>query len=329
MSKILILTSQKRVKRFFDLTTLPEDFELIFAEELKTDDEILERAFDADFIFADAIQEVSRKLIEGMPHLKLIHSEGVGYNKIDLEAAKERGIFVCNNAAANAVCVAEHAIMLMLAVHKRLLEGDMMVRTGRQIQAKGAFIMDGLPELSSCNVGLIGFGMIAKETAKRLKAFGCEISYFDIKRDEENEEALGVSYRSADEIIKNCDIISLHLPVTPKTIGFIDKKKFAMMKPSALLINTARGEIVVQEDLVDALTNGKIAGAGLDTLYPEPVLADNPLLALPEECRYKVLFTPHTAGGSLQALQKMHTTTWSNIIAVTEGKRPINIVNGL
>ncbi|PKM52917.1 MAG: GyaR protein, partial [Firmicutes bacterium HGW-Firmicutes-5] len=149
MTKILILTSTKRVEKFSDLSGIPKDWELIFGENLNTDDAVLQAAGDADYIFADAVREVNRTLIDNMPNLKLIHSEGVGYNKIDIQAAKEKNIYVCNNTAANSAAVAEQTILLILGLQRRLLEGDQMVRNGQQIQAKGSFILDGIPELGS------------------------------------------------------------------------------------------------------------------------------------------------------------------------------------
>lgn len=327
MPKVLILTSKKRVLKFSDLTSIPEDWKLIFGEELNTDDAVLQAAGDADFIFADAIRAISKTLIDHMPNLKLIHSEGVGYNKIDLDAAKEKGIYVCNNTAANSTAVAEHTILLMLGLQRRLLEGDHLVRSGQQIQAKGSFILDGIPELGSCHIGLVGLGSIAIETAKRLQPFGAKLSYFNRSRKIQAEEELGLSYLCLEDLCQQCDIISLHLPVARETTGIINQKLLALMKPTALLINTARGELVVQEDLANALSNGQIAGAGLDTMSPEPVTLDNPLLNLPEDCQYKLLFTPHIAGTTKPAFEKMHRTVWANISTVSKGERPINIVN--
>nr|WP_320026157.1 2-hydroxyacid dehydrogenase [uncultured Acetobacterium sp.] len=327
MTKVLILTSRKRMEKFSDLSELPKDWELIYGEELITDSDVLNAASDADFIFADAVREVSKTLIDNMPHLKLIHSEGVGFNKIDITAAREKGVYVCNNTAVNSTAVAEHTILLMLALQRRLLEGDQMVRNGQQIQAKGSFILDGIPELGSCHVGLVGMGSIAMETAKRLKPFGSKLSYFNRSRKSEAENELGMTYLPLEELCQQCDIISLHLPVTSETTGLINTSLLMLMKPTALLINTARGELVVQEDLVTALISGQIAGAGLDTMYPEPVTLDNPLLNLPEACHYQLLFSPHIAGTTKQAFEKMHRTVWSNILAVSKGNRPINIVN--
>ncbi|WKY48131.1 NAD(P)-dependent oxidoreductase [Eubacteriaceae bacterium ES3] len=329
MTKVLILTSKKRIEKFSDLSIIPNDWEFIYAEELEKDEKILEIGADADFIFADAIREISSKLIENMPKLKLIHSEGVGYNKIDLEAARKKNIYVCNNTAANSGAVAEQTILLMLALQRRLFEGDFLVRNGKQMQAKGSFILEGIPELASAHVGLIGLGAIGIETAKRLKAFGCKVSYFNRTPKPELEEKLGIASLSLQDLCKNCDIISLHLAVTPETTGIVNQELFSLMKPSALLINTARGELIVQEDLATALKNKNIAGAGLDTLYPEPVTLDNPLLNLPDPCHYKLIFAPHTAGTTIQAFEKMHQTVWSNFLAVTNNEYPINCVNGL
>ncbi len=327
MVKVLVLTSKGRVGKFFDINTLPKDWELVYGEALKTDEELLNLAGDADFIFVDAIREISKHLIDQMPNLKLIHSEGVAYNKIDTEAAKAKNVFVCNNAGANAPAVAEHAVMLMIGLLRRLLEGDMMVRTGKQIEAKGSFILDGITEISACHVGFVGFGVIAKETAKRLKPFGCKMSCFDIYRNEDAEKQLGVAYMPVEELLKECDIISLHLPVTKDTENFINEERLALMKSNALIINTARGEIVDQDALAKALVQGKVAGLGTDTLNPEPVTLDNPLLNLPSEHRYKVLFTPHIAGTTLQAFATMHKTSWENMMSVIKGDRPKNIVN--
>jgi phosphoglycerate dehydrogenase-like enzyme len=329
MTKVLILTSSKRVEKFSDHSNIPSDWELIYAENLVSDEDVLKIGADADFIFADAIREVSANLINHMPKLKLIHSEGVGYNKIDCQAAHKKKIYVCNNTAANSAAVAEQAILLMLALQRRLLEGDNLVRSGQQIQAKGSFILDGIPELGSAHVGLVGMGAIAIETAKRLKAFGSKISYFNRSKKPELESTLGMSYVSLEALCRSCDIISLHLPVTADTNGIINQKLFSLMKPEALLINTARGELVVQEDLAAALENKVIAGAGLDTLYPEPVTPDNPLLNLSDSCHYKLLFTPHTAGTTIQAFAKMHRTVWTNFLAVANNEHPVNCVNGL
>lgn len=326
--KVAILTSQPRVEKYYDLSTLPKDWELLFFSADFTDEEVLRRAGDADFIFADAIAPVSRTLIEGMPNLKMIHSEGVAYNRYDLEAARERGVYVCNNAAANSASVAEHAVLLMLALNRRLMEGDRMVRQGRQIQTKTRYILEGLPELYACHVGLIGFGAIGQATARLLRAFGSRVSYCAAHRKPPQlEQELGVQWLEQEELASQCDIVSLHLPVTPQTTGLVDARFLAQMKPSALLINTARGEIVDQPALAAALEEGRIAGAGLDTLSPEPVQPDNPLLNLSPEAAAKVIFSPHVAGTTRSVFYSVHRFVWENFQKCARGERPDNLVN--
>jgi lactate dehydrogenase-like 2-hydroxyacid dehydrogenase len=326
--KVLIMTSKARVEKFYDLSTLPPDWELVFAGAFPSPGELRTLGADADFIFVDAVSRIDAALIESMPRLKLIHSEGVGYNGIDIAAAARRGVCVCNHAAVNSGAVAEHAILLMLAVMRRLVEGDALVRAGRQIDAKEQFILDEIPELGSCRIGLVGFGAIGRETARRLRGFGCELRYCSRKRAPEDVEAdCGAERLDFENLLASCDIISLHLSANAETAGIIDRKALSLFKPGALLINTARGELVDQKALAEALICGRVGGAGLDTLSPEPVRADNPLLHLPESCRHKIVFSPHIGGTTKQFFMRAHHDVWQNFMAVAAGRKPENIVN--
>ena len=325
--KIGILTNRERVEQFYDLSTLPQDWQLIFAGETKTEEEVLQLLPDADALFADVIRPISRRLIMALPSLKLIQSEGVGYNKFDLAAATERGIYVCNNAAGNSGAVAEQTILLMLALLRRLQEGDTLERQGKQIIAKTQFILDGIYELQACRVGLIGFGAIGQEVAKRLQAFGCSVAYY-CRQPLPQAKSYGAVYTPLPELLQQSHIISLHLPVTPETQNFLDAAKLQQMRQGAILINTARGEVMDQQAVAAALKSGTLAAAGFDTLAPEPVPADHPLLQLPEHLRYRVLFSPHIGGTTYQAFAGMHRHAWQNMLAISRGERPTNIVNG-
>ncbi len=328
--KILVRAPEERVRQFYDLGSLPSDWELVWAGFERDTATLLGLAGDADAIFVDAVEPIPAELISQMPNLKIIHSEGVGFNMVDCDAAADHGVFVCNNKGANAKAVAEQTILLMLALLRRMAEGDMMVRSGKQIDAKGQFIMDGLHELSELKIGIVGLGDIGKITAEKLHAFEPEILYYDIFRLSPEEEAeRRIHYLPIDELLQTCDIVSLHVAVFPDTINLMNRERFSLMKPTALLINTARGELVNQQDLIWALAEGEIAGAGLDCLTPEPVLPDNELLQAPEELRYKLLYSPHIGGVTVGSFIRMHKTVWENITAVSEGKRPINIVNGI
>ncbi len=327
--KVLLMTSKERVKRYSDLSSLPKHWTLVFAEYESNTQKLLNMGGDADVIFVDAIQPVTEELINSMPNLKLIHSEGVGYDRIDIKAAARKGVFVCNNAAANSKAVAEQAILLMLSVLRRTVEGNTAVRQGKQIEAKSKWSLEGIKELWSCHVGIIGMGAIGRETAKRLKAFESKVSYYSRHRLPKNlEEELGAHYLPFEDILKQCDIVSLHLPANAETRNLMDLEKFSIMKPSAILINTARGDIVNQDDLIAALKNNLIAGAGLDTISPEPVTIDNPLIQLPKEILSKITFSPHIGGVTEQAFADMHRFVWDNIKRIDQGNRPKNIVNG-
>jgi phosphoglycerate dehydrogenase-like enzyme len=326
--KVLWLAPEERSRRFHDLDSLPKELELDFIGSFPDEDEVIRRGADADFIIADAVSTVNKAMIEAMPNLKLIHSEGVGHEGFDLAAASAHDIYVCNCTGINAGGVAEQAILLMLAVLRRLLEGDAKVRAAQQIETKNLYIMEGIPELGEQKVGLVGFGAIGKETAKRLRAFGCEVFYTNRNRASDAiETECGVKYLNLDDLLKTCDIVSLHIASTKETFKYIGEAEFAKIKLGAVLINTARGEIVDQEALVRALKDGRLSGAGLDTLYPEPVQPDNPLLHLPDELKNKVTFSPHVGGTTRQAFQKAATIIRENLFACIEGRRPTNIVN--
>ncbi|QAT49376.1 GyaR protein [Caproiciproducens sp. NJN-50] len=328
--KVLILTSKRRIEKYTDFSKIPGDWKLVFLDSVYEEEEAIQKGGDADFIVVDAVSPVSRRLIGQMPKLRLIHSEGAGFERIDLQAAREAGVYVCNNASLNSGAVAEQAILLMLALLRRFQEGDNLVRRGKQGQAKSSFILDGITELESCHVGIVGFGSIGKATAKRLLAFGSKVSYYGRHRlGAEEEKKFGVSYLPLSELAASCDIVSLHLPVTPETTGLIDREFLRRMKPSAVLVNTARGEIVDQAALADALESGTIAGAGLDTLSPEPATLENPLLRLSENCRYRVIFSPHIGGTTNGVFYRLHRNIWNNLFLSAEGKRPNNVVNGL
>lgn len=328
--KTLVLGDQARVNKYRSYCNIPKDMELIFANPYLSDKEILAVGKDADFIMSDPMGKVSTILISSMPNLKLIHSEGVGYNKIALETAKERGIYVCNGQGINAAAVAEQTILLMLGLLRSVLEGDSQVRAAKQTEMKERLMVEGIIELRDCHVGLVGFGAIAKETAIRLQAFGCKISYYSRNRkNEETEKEYGITYMPLEDLAKKCDIISLHVPVTKETEKMINKDFISLMKPNAYIINTARGDIVDQEALRDALEKGRIAGAGLDTLSPEPVRPDNPLLNLSEGAKQRVLFSPHLGGITVGTFIRSHSLIWDNINRVINGERPVNIVNNM
>ena len=327
--KILILGTEARYRAYQPDMPFIGRQELVFLDKDSTEDTILAAGGGAEVLFVDAITPVSGALMERMPSLRMVHSEGVAFDRIDLAAARDRGIYVCNNKGCNAGAVAEQAILLMLMLLRRALEGDRAVREGRQMEMKERCMREGLRELSECRVGLIGFGDIAKATAQRLAPFGCEVFYNSRhRRSRDEEETFGVTYLSQEELVSSCDIVSLHCAVTDQTRNMVNAAFLQRMKSTAYLINTARGDLVDNQALREALMAGTIAGAGLDTVAPEPVAADHPLVTMPAPGRDRLVFSPHLGGITEGSFRRAHLHMWRNAERVADGHRPDNIVNG-
>ncbi len=326
--KLLAIGDAQRIQKYLPDLPIVGQVELMCVGRGTPDADILATAADADFLLADAVSPVSEDLIAGMPNLKLVHSEGVAFDKIDLEAARARDIYVCNNAGANAAAVAEQTILLMLACLKFARTGDAAVRDGEQIVMKERLMLEGIRELGDCTVGLVGLGAIGTQVARRLAAWDCPLRYFNrSRRSSEVEEDLGVAYVPLEQLAAECDIVSLHVPVTPDTENLVDVAFLARMKDDAILINTARGELVDQHALAATLEAGKLAGVGFDTLSPEPVQIDHPLLNLSPEATARTFFSPHIAGVTEGMFKRAHHMVWSNIARVVAGETPLNIVS--
>ena len=315
--KIVILGAEARYRAYQPAMPFIQQQELVFLDKDSTEAEILAAGADAEVLFVDAITVVSAALMEHMPCLRLIHSEGVAFDRIDLSAARERGIYVCNNKGCNAGAVAEQTVLLILMLLRHALEGDEAVRAGRQMEMKERCMVEGITELSACKVGLVGFGDIARAAAERLVPFGCELYYYTKRRRlPEEEKKYHVTYLPLEELAEKSDIVSLHCAVTEETRNLVD---------AALL----RGDLVDNEALRQALLEGRIAGAGLDTLSPEPVPAGHPLTALPPEVQRKVVLAPHLGGITEASFRRAHAHMWRNVEHLAAGERPDNIVNGL
>lgn len=246
---------------------------------------------EADYVVCRAAA-MTDEIFSQLPNLKLLQKWGVGYDKIDVEAAGARGIPVAVCVGGNALPVAELTVTLMLSVLRnsvalasRMKQGDW----ARNEFAERSYLLHGK------TVGLLGIGNIAKQVAQILKGgFACNILYYDVFRlTSEQEAALGVTYADLDTLMRESDVVSVHVPLLESTAGMIDRSKLALMKPTACLINTSRGGVVNEADLIDALESGQILGAGLDTYEKEPLDASSPLLHL--DC---VVTTPHAGGNT-------------------------------
>lgn len=328
MKKLLVIGREGRLIKYAPEPDKLKEYDIVYAPVGARDEELLTKGKDADFILMDAIGSISGNVIRQMTNLKLIHSEGVGYQGVDLDAAKECGVYVCNCKGMNASAVAEQAVLLMLGVLRDVCGGDRSVRAGRQIETKEAYMIEGsLTELSECTVGLIGFGDIAKATAKILHSFGAKVVYTKkIPAPSEIEAQYHASFLPQNELLAVSDIVSLHAPVNDETRYMVDASFFEAMKDTAYLINTSRGELVDSETLVDALESGRIAGAGLDTIDGEPVKPDNPLLQISEEAGKKLLLSCHIGGITRASFSRGYAMILEAMEKVSRGEKPANIV---
>ncbi len=328
--KILILGPKDRYDAYAPdfLPQLP--VELIFARQYPSALQAAEAHPDSEIVLVDAITPVGADLMDRLPHLKLIHSEGVAYNCIDLQAARERGIFVCHNKGFNASSVAEHTIMLMLMILRHGITGHRAVVEGRQIQMKEACMAAKGPELREQIVGLVGMGDIGQAVARLLRPFGCQLYYYTAhRRPTELEQELGITYLPLGELAAQCTMLSLHCAVNDHTRHMVDAALLEKMRPGTILVNTARGELIDNLAVRQALIDGKLGGIAMDTLYPEPTPADHPLVALPPEVADKAVYSAHLGGNTGGSFARGHWNMWNSVRLLIEGKRPNYIVNGL
>ena len=324
MVKLLVLEEKSVFERHAP-AELKKNSEITLLSQFTPVGEILTQAQDAEILLVNPTIAVGRELIEGLPNLKLIQTEGVGFEGVDLAAAGERGVFVCNCRGVNARAVAEHTVMLMLCCLRDVINGYSDVLEGRQNEKKVWYMKTGqLRELGDCTVGFVGYGAIGKEAARLTKAFGARTLYYKPHPGDEDY----AEYCSLDDLLAQSDIVSLNLPLTAETENMADREFFSRMKKGAILINTARGGLVNSADLIEALASGQLACAGLDVLDHEPVQPDHILVTAPEEVRRKIIFTPHIAGVSAGAFARTYAVILENIRRVQAGEHPMNVVNG-
>ena len=293
---------------------LPEGFEVVYPVS-KTDTEEHTRLIEqADYLITQSIY-VTADQLKAAKKLKLIQKFGIGVDKIDCKAAEELNIPVYITAGANAVPVSEMAVGLMLAVNRRLPYVDKSVREGKWLKAE---MRAQCYSMQDKVVGLVGIGNIAKQVAKRLSGFDTgEILYYDIfQLTPEQEAALNVHYAELDELMARSDIVSIHVPLTDETKGLIDRRRISLMKPTAILINTARGPIVDTQALVDALREQKIRGAGLDAYDEEPLSPDSPLIQLEN-----TVLTCHHAGSVIDNVLPRARHAYGNIEKFSKGEK--------
>ena len=253
------------------------------------------------------------------PRLKIVQLLSAGYDAVDLEAARRAKVPVANNGGANAISVAEHALMLMLTVSRKVVWQHSNVAGGRW---RGNGPAPRMYELHDKTLGIVGLGTIGKKVARLARAFGMRVQYYDIVRlTEDQEDALGVRFRLLRELVRTSDVVSLHVPLNASTRHLIGAGELALMKPSAILVNTSRGPVVDEAALTRTLGEGKIFGAGLDVFDREPTPPDNPLLKLDN-----VVLTAHFAGPTWDNHVARFRNAFDNVQRIARGEPPLWVV---
>lgn len=280
----------------FDIRTLPENSE----------DALLAAVEDADYLLASGRVRIDAKILDRAKRLKMIQRTGVGLDSLDLEALRDRGIPLYVNQGVNAESVAEHALLLMLACLRRLPVIDRMVKRGVwEKQEQGLTTR----QLAGKTVGIIGLGRIGGRLAELLKPFRANVLYYDrYQMDKTCEESFGLTYAPLETVLRQSDLITLHCPLTAETRNLVCRKTLSQMKDGVILINTARGGLICEADLTEAILSGKVGYAGLDVFALEPVPKDNPLLQME-----RVITTPHIGGVSYDSFRDMITAAMENI----------------
>lgn len=300
----------------FDVIVNPEDRSLSKPELIDT---LKAHAPDAVLcLLTDKIDE--EVLAAAGPKCKIFANCAVGFDNIDLAAAAKRGVMVTNTPGVLTNAVAEHTIALMLAVARRIAESDAFVRAG-SFQGWAPMLLIGT-ELAGKTIGVIGLGSIGSKVAHMAtKGFDMKVIYTDVKRSETFEQECGAVFREqADDVFKEADVVSLHVPLLPSTRHLVSEERLRMMKKTAYLVNTARGPVVDETALVKVLQEGAIAGAALDVFEHEPQLTPG-LTELPN-----VVLTPHTASATEETRTAMAELAARNIIETLEGRTPPNVV---
>jgi len=282
----------------------------------RSTEELIELSRDVDVVcMRDQFAKVTREMIEQLPQLKMITTRSTGYDHIDLEAASEKGIVVCNVPDYGAHMVAEHAFGLMLAVARNIVKGANRYAHDKIFSDKGLVGV----ELSGKTLGVLGTGRIGTHAVKIGQGFGMNIVAYDLVRNPRLEQTRGVQYMSLEEVLQSADFVTIHLPLTEKTRGLICERTLGLMKESSILVNTSRGQIVATEDLIRALRKGRPAGAGLDVLEDEHEKYH-------DFSGLNVIVTPHIGWHTRESISRILEITLDNIRAFMRGQ-PTNQVN--
>ncbi|ART77873.1 D-glycerate dehydrogenase [Sutcliffiella horikoshii] len=281
---------------------------------------LLREAQKATALLTMLSDKVNEELLESAPNLKVVANLAVGYDNIDVKAASDRGVTVCNTPDVLTETTADLTLALMLATARRITESQEFVKEGRW-QSWSPYLLAGA-DVHHKTIGIVGMGKIGQAVARRAMGFGMEILYHNRSRHIEAEQELGAAYRSFEQLLEQSDFVVCLTPLTDATRHLFNDDAFKRMKESAFLINVGRGQVVDEKALIAALHQNEIAGAGLDVFYEEPIGADHPLLHFPQ-----VVTIPHIGSASVETRTMMIKLCQDNIVAVLQGNKAKTIVS--
>ncbi|RLI06926.1 D-glycerate dehydrogenase [Candidatus Bathyarchaeota archaeon] len=322
MGRAKVFVTRKLFDEAISLIEEYADVEVYESEEEPAPyDLILEKVRDIDGLLCLLTDKIDARIIEAGERLKVISNYAVGYDNIDVEVATKRGIYVTNTPGVLTETTADLAWAILMAIARRVVEADKYVRAGRWVHAWGPKMMLG-SDVHGKTLGIVGLGRIGSAVARRAKGFNMRVIYYDVFRREDLERELGLEYKPLEELLKEADYVTLHVPLTKETYHLIGERELDLMKPTAYLINTSRGAVIDQKALYKALKERRIAGAALDVFEKEPIDPDDPLLELDN-----VVLTPHIGSASIETRKKMAMIAAENLVSVLRGVEPPNLVN--
>lgn len=283
---------------------------------------LLEKVKEKDGLLCLLTEKIDKELMENGKDLVVISTMSVGFEHIDIKEATERGIYICNTPGVLTEAVADHTLALLLATARRMIEADLFIRGKKWTMPWSPTMLLGASVYGK-TLGLIGLGRIGQAVAKRASGFNMKVIYYDVDRQNPDvEKDLNVKYYEFDEVLKESDFISIHVPSTKETHHLIGDRELDLMKPESFFINTARGAIVDEKALFKALKEKKIQGAGIDVWEKEPTNLNNPLFKLDN-----TVLTPHIASATVESRTMMAKLSAKNLVAVLKGEMPISLVN--
>jgi len=304
----------KTIKERFDAEVWPE-----YAPPPKKT--IIEKAKDVDALATLLSDKIDAEVFDAAPKLKMIAQLAVGFDNVDVQEATKRGIYVSNTPEVLTDTTADFAWTLLMALARRVVEADKYVRMGKWEVGWHPAMLQGR-DVYGATMGIVGAGRIGYAVAKRATGFSMKILFYDVIPRPEMEKDFGAKKVDLDELLKQSDFVSVHVPLMKETHHLINAEKLRLMKKTAYLINNSRGSVVDEKALYEALNEGRIAGAGLDVFEQEPTSLANPLLKLDN-----VVVAPHISSASYETRSKMAEMVADNLIAFFEGKKPPNLIN--